>query len=154
MRPEEVKLRDAYEENPKDALEQGIFFEEELRSRAALWREVVGGARQDGPWLLGDNYVEVRYEGLLKDAPGEMGRLLRFLGARSGDPVVEQCVRKASFENMSKGRSRGEEDPNSLLRKGVSGDWKNVFIDGDKEIFKEEAGDLLVELGYEDSDDW
>ena len=40
------------------------------------------------------------------------------------------------------------------MRKGVSGDWREVFTERDKRIFKEEAGELLVELGYEDDLGW
>jgi hypothetical protein len=40
------------------------------------------------------------------------------------------------------------------LRKGVAGDWQNVFTEGDKEIFKDEAGKLLVRLGYEKDRKW
>jgi hypothetical protein len=41
-----------------------------------------------------------------------------------------------------------------MVRKGVSGDWRGAFTEGDRRIFKEEAGDLLVELGYEKDHDW
>lgn len=154
LRPGEVEKRDAYTEDPREALKSGIFDEEELRSRAVLWRDVVGGARQRGPQMLGKNYVEVRYEDLLENPLPEVERLLDSLGARSGKKVVQRCVEQASFEKMSKGRQRGDEDPGSLLRKGVAGDWKNVFTEKEKEIFKEEAGNLLVELGYESDDSW
>lgn len=154
LRPGEVERRDAYNENPQAVLENGIFDEEELRSRAALWREVVGEARKDGPELFGGNYLEVRYEDLLRNPGPETKRLFESLGARAGEKVVRRCVEQASFEKMSRGRQRGEEDPDSLLRKGVAGDWRNVFTKREKEIFKEEAGGLLVELGYESGREW
>ena len=46
------------------------------------------------------------------------------------------------------------EDPSSFFRKGVVGDWRNVFTERDKYVFKEEAGDLLIKLGYEEDSDW
>ena len=33
--------------------------------------------------------------------------------------------------------------------KGIVGDWRNFFTDRDESIFREEAGDLLRELGYD-----
>jgi len=36
----------------------------------------------------------------------------------------------------------------------VAGDWRNVFTEEDKRIFKEAAGDLLVELHYEKDNEW
>jgi len=36
----------------------------------------------------------------------------------------------------------------------VAGDWRNYFTARDKEIYKEEAGELLIRLGYERDLDW
>ena len=54
----------------------------------------------------------------------------------------------ASFERLSKGRTRGEEDPTSFFRKGVAGDWRDAFTGRDRRVFEEEAGGLLQKLGY------
>jgi Sulfotransferase domain len=132
----------------------GMFTEERLREVASSWRENVARAMEDGPRLFGENYAEVRYEELLERPGEEVGRLLRFLDADASENTVKRCVKKASFERWTRGRRQGEEDPTSLLRKGVAGDWKNVFTEEDREIFKDEAGDLLVRLGYEKDRDW
>lgn len=121
LRPGEAERREAYRGGGGQAAGPGMFDEEELRVRAAQWRETVGEATREGPELLGANYTEVRYESLLADAFAETGRLLRFLGAEAGDAVVRHCVEEASFERLSGGRRRGEEDPTSLVRKGVAG---------------------------------
>lgn len=42
----------------------------------------------------------------------------------------------------------------STFRKGLIGDWKNHFTPEHVEAFKDEAGDWLVEMGYEDDADW
>jgi hypothetical protein len=156
LKPEEVEKRDAYHEDPQGFLATGesLFVEERIRSLARNWAEVVGRARKDGPELLGENYAEVRYEELLARPEEELCRLLRFLGADASEGVVGSCVEAGSFERWSKGRERGQEDSVSLLRKGVAGDWRNAFAERDKEIFKEEANDLLMELGYEKVHDW
>jgi hypothetical protein len=60
----------------------------------------------------------------------------------------------SSFEKWSEGRERGEEDSSAFYRKGIAGDWKNVFTERDREIFKEAAGELLIRLGYERDGDW
>lgn len=142
---------DAYRQNPGDPRETGesIFAPGQLQKLASDWNQRVGRAVEDGPALLGENYTEVRYEGLLERPEEEMARLLRFLGTDSGEKSVRRCVDTASFEKLAKGRERGEEDSTSFFRKGVSGDWINVFTGEDKRIFNEEAGELLVKLGYE-----
>jgi hypothetical protein len=40
------------------------------------------------------------------------------------------------------------------FRAGKTGEWKRYFKDEHKSLFKEVAGDLLVRLGYEKSNDW
>lgn len=40
------------------------------------------------------------------------------------------------------------------FRKGRAGGWREEFSEQHKEAVKEEAGDLLVELGYEDGTGW
>jgi hypothetical protein len=40
------------------------------------------------------------------------------------------------------------------FRSGKTGGWKNHFTDAHKKLFKDVAGDLLVQLGYEKDNDW
>jgi hypothetical protein len=58
------------------------------------------------------------------------------------------------LNRIQTGRHRGEEDITSFLRKGIEGDWKNHFSEAHKQKFKEIAGDLLIELGYERDYRW
>jgi Sulfotransferase domain len=144
--------REAYR-NPTETRES-MFAGNSLRRMAAEWGARVGRTIEDGPALLGSNYAEVRYEDLLQRPDEEMAWLLRFLGADASQETVRRCVGAASFERLSKGRKRGEEDEFSFFRKGVAGDWKNAFTAEDRKVFKEEAGDLLMELDYEQDDNW
>jgi hypothetical protein len=156
LTPEERSRRDAYREDPRRFLEAGgsLFTEERIRDLATNWRARVRRAMKDGARLFGENYAEVRYENLLQSPEQEVGRLLEFLGADAGQKTVEWCIESARFERWSKGRERGQEDSTTLLRKGVVGDWKVVFNEQDREIFKEAAGDMLIKLGYEKSTCW
>lgn len=40
------------------------------------------------------------------------------------------------------------------FRKGKRGGWREHFSEENKRLFKQTTGDLLVRLGYEDSEDW
>lgn len=103
---------------------------------------------------LGHEYVTVRYEHLLTDTVGEMGRVLRELTGREPDLTrLEHAVAKNSFEATAQ-RARGEESKGAFLRKGISGDWKNYFTPESARVFDEYAGDLLIRLGYERDKDW
>jgi hypothetical protein len=155
IKPDQVAKREAYRKDPRALLETatGIFPEGDLGRSAERWSTRVGSAVKDGPALFGANYAEVKYEDLLEDTPGELERLLEVLGADAGEQVVKRCVDAASFERLSGGRKRGQEAP-SFFRKGVAGDWRDVFTEQNRRDFKAAAGDLLIELGYEEDDAW
>ena len=154
LEPEDLERRDAYRRNPASALTEGLFTKNRLKGIARGWGAQVGKAAEYGPALLGDNYAEVRYEDLLERPAGELGRLLGFLGADASEETVRRCIEAGSFEKWSRGRRTGEEESSSFYRKGVAGDWKNVFTEEDKRVFKAAAGDTLIELGYEADNDW
>ena len=104
---------------------------------------------RDGKELLGERYFEVRYEDLLANPVGATETVLGFLEADTGAAVVEACVEQASFERATGGRNRGDEKPTEFLRNGLAGQWREVFTADDRMTFEREAGDLLIELGYE-----
>ena len=155
IRPEILVKRDAYRANAEDFLARGesIFAEWQLANTAKNWASLTAKAMEDGSSFLGNNYTEVRYEHLLDRPVEEVVRLLDFLGADASRQPAEQCVEATSFERVSQ-RERGHEDSSSFFRKGVAGDWRNVFTEKDKQIFKEVAGDILIELGYEEDNNW
>jgi hypothetical protein len=152
---EKLAKREAYREDPDTFGSSGesIFTGEHVAEIASSWSTSVSRAMTDAN-LLGDNYYQVRYEDLIAEPVGEVRRLLQFLGADSSEEVARECVEAASFEQLSGGRVQGEEDSSSFYRKGVAGDWKNYFTDQDRRVFKEEAGELLIRLGYEKDLNW
>jgi len=156
LSPEELAKSEAYRRSPQELSQtgEGMFAEKTLRKAAQNWDLRVGQAIEKGPALFGDAYTEVRYEDLLERPNEEVERLLGFLEVDTDGELVEYCVDSASFAKLSNGRERGEEDPSSFYRKGVSGDWKELFNERDKQVYKEEAGELLIRLGYEKDGGW
>jgi len=152
---EALRKRDAYRADPEGFVARGesIFSEGKLEWHAKDWAELVGKTTEDGPMLLGENYAEVRYEDMLEQPVKEVRRLLEFLGADASEETVVRCVERNSFERKTK-RRKGEEDSTAFLRKGIAGDWRNVFTEEDKRIYKKDAGWLLLDLGYEKDLDW
>lgn len=147
--------RDAYLKDPGafGISGQSIFDAGETAALARDWKTFVGRAIEDGPGLLDGDYYQLCYEDLLTEPVAQVREVLKFLGADSSEEVARACVEAVSFEKKA-GRKPGQEDPTSFYRKGVSGDWKGVFTRGDRQAFKEEAGDLLIELGYEVDESW
>lgn len=156
LTPEEQAKRASYRTDPEGVLRsgEGLFTAKRLKNIATGWNHQISRVIEDGPKLLGSGYAEVRYEDLLERPVEETARLLEFLGADASRETVARCVESASFERWTKDRKRGQEDSTSFLRKGVAGDWRNVFTGRDRRVFKEIAGDLLIRLGYERDYDW
>jgi glycosyltransferase involved in cell wall biosynthesis len=154
--PEQRRLRAAYRADPAGFVASGtsIFRDGMLASTARDWARLVRSAMRQGPQCFGDDYIEVRYEDLLERGPEEIRRLLSFLDVEASPRTASRCLRAARFERSSHGRKRGTEDSLSPARIGMAGDWSRVFTAEDRRIFKEAAGDLLIELGYERDHDW
>ena len=97
----------------------------------------------------------IRYEDLLEDDEGILEDVLINRCELGITPsALEEAIEKESFERLSGGRKRGEEDVSAHYRKGVAGDWRNYFTEPVKDRFKESYGDLLIAAGYESGDDW
>jgi hypothetical protein len=150
LTPEELEIRDEYLQDRGAFLASGrsMFIEVRLAQLARRWSYRIGKAHHEGTTLYGDRYLEIRYEDLLRDTPNTLRRVFEFLHARRGDAVIERCIRASKFERASN-RRQGEEDPNSFFRKGVAGDWRDVFTERDREIYGNLAGERLIEMGYE-----
>jgi hypothetical protein len=89
---------------------------------------------------------------LLRKPDHELTRLLDFLGLARDPVILDRMKERSSFEYIT-GRKRGQADNSKFYRKGIAGDWRNHFTREDMDLFAAEAGDLLVELGYESSAD-
>jgi hypothetical protein len=111
-----------------------------------LWMETVTAGTEAAEAF--PHYLHLRYEDLLADTPGQARRLLEFIGADARREIVDRCVEASSFEAMSGGRRRGEEDVTSFVRKGAAGDWRLWFTDEQAARFDESAGTMLDMLGY------
>lgn len=62
--------------------------------------------------------------------------------------VLDAIIENHRFEKLTDGRSKGEDDPDSHLRKGEPGDWKNHFTDRVMRAFEDAYGDIAKRLGY------
>jgi len=74
--------------------------------------------------------------------------------AGASEEMLKEVLEKNSYEKLSKGRKKGEEDTSSHYRKGVAGDWKNHFNERHIRYFKNAMNDILVKYGYEKDENW
>lgn len=119
-----------------------------IEDNAPLWKEHL----INWQGVVSDDCV-IKYEDLIKSPIERLRQLLKFLNVPVPHEKLVEAVEKHSF-NAKNGRDPGEEDVRSFKRKAVSGDWRNHFDERHKEIFKSHAGDVLIELGYEDDLSW
>jgi hypothetical protein len=109
----------------------------------AAQRSWVDGSR------LSENERVFKYEDLNGPNGLEHFReLFAHCDIRLPDKALRGLVADHSFENLSGGRKKGEENKQDHLRKGVAGDWKNHFDDDVAEYFAKVTGDLVDVLGY------
>jgi hypothetical protein len=99
-------------------------------------------------WLSQPDVFCLRFEDLILERDVALAKLLGYLEVRGLDLQVsrEQAITilKAGIAPKKSG----------TFRKGQPGNWREHFTDANKVSFKEIAGDLLFQLGYEDGDSW
>lgn len=97
-----------------------------------------------------DTVMLVRYEELVAaDNFGVFKRLFDHCDIRIPADLLKELLQDNSFERLSGGRQRGEENKKASYRKGVHGDWKNYFNGKLEQRFAEATDDLLTAWGYE-----
>lgn len=100
------------------------------------------------------HFFEFKYEDLIQNEPAIFRQIFEHYGF--SEAAVQNCLQIAerfSFKNKSK-RSKGTINKKSHLRSGLTGEWREVFTDRQKDKFKELFGDVLIQLGYETNNDW
>ncbi len=125
--------------------EQLLCHEVMVRESMAWWREHLQRDEQAVKLYPKLKIRFVRYEDLHRDTQGEREKLFEFLGVDPSKAARITGDLKPGFK---------KERPSEFLRKGAVGDWRNYFTEETKSWFKQEAGEPLIQYGYETSMDW
>lgn len=99
-------------------------------------------------WLKYPQVLCIKFEDLVLKREETLESWIDYL-ERRGAKI--QCSKQKAIEILSKSIYPKK---SGTFRKGIPGDWKEHFSDKNKEVFKQVAGDLLQELGYEDTNNW
>jgi hypothetical protein len=151
----ELRIRNAFAKNPEPffAGERSVFTEERIRKSTRLWVENVTESDQAGRDLYGDRYLALRFEDLLGNPFETVSQVWRLLG--KGPMGMEDLVVKEMEQNPDADwQNEVGSDVVSKLKKGKKGSWRKLFTERDKRIFKQIAGELLIDWGYEQDLDW
>lgn len=132
--------------NPLDGL---LGNEEWVRHHARHWAEVVRQSRLALPGLTeeGARVLDLRYEQMHADLPGQVNRIYEFLGL---DPTLAE---PPSRETKTLPGFR-KENRQSFFRKGTVGEWRSHLDEKLCSIIKEEAGEEMIAAGYEKDLNW
>jgi hypothetical protein len=99
-------------------------------------------------WLEQPEVLCLRFEDLILDRQAALGRILDYLVQRGFTPCLRREQELAILEQAIAPKKSG------TFRKGQPGNWREHFSEANKALFKEQAGDLLLRLGYEKDNDW
>lgn len=107
----------------------------------------------------GGSMLVIRYEELHEHAQACVRRVADFMGLHVDDESIEEAVGKTTFLRMKEaertfGRGAKKTGPEIFMRKGVVGDWQNLFDEEAKNVFKKRECGALIRLGYEDNVSW
>ena len=122
---------------------------------AALW------AKHVNYWFASKRFMNlffIRYEDLLADPLPILKKMFSFLGVERTDEYLEKIIEETRFEKLQKTEPvkgmKSADGNNRFFRSGTKGNWHKHFTDVDVEKFKEQGGQTLIELGYEEDLKW
>ncbi len=154
---EDLAIRNDLINDPQPFLsgERSIFTSPGLHRAAHGWVRNVKETVNQGKDLFAKNFLSMRFEDLLDDPFSIMQPAWNLLGVDSTLPELEAAITQEMSSNPDADWQRQTKaDLADKIRKGVPGSWQDVFTEQDKQIFKEIAGDSLIEWGYEQDHNW
>jgi len=99
-------------------------------------------------WINDDQVFSVKYEDLMSEGKDEIIRkMINFYKLKSRIEFDENELLIECHKSINPDKSH-------TFRKGGSGNWKKHFSEEHIDLLKDVAGDILIDLGYEDSLDW
>jgi Sulfotransferase domain len=99
-------------------------------------------------WMELPEVLCLRFEDLILNRMETLERILDYLEGRGYQPHLPRDQAIAALEAAVAPKKSG------TFRKGKPGNWREHFTQTNKALFKENAGDILLHLGYESGSDW
>ena len=133
---------------------RSIFTENVIRRVANGWVKNIQETEEEGRRLFGENYFSLRYEDLLAQPFDAMQKLWNFLGVQADRSLEKSITDEMSSNPDEEWQVKRNEDIASFLPKGQAGNWQRLFTARDKSLFKEAAGEMLIQWNYEKDLSW
>jgi len=134
---------------------RSVFSEKVLRQAAEGWVHNVVETDRTARELLGAQYHVLRYEDLLARTWEQMSALWSFLGVDAAAPGLQDSLQAEMAQNPDADwQQQKAGEIASALQKGKRGTWRELFTPRDRQIFKEAAGQTLIDWKYEKDFNW
>ena len=161
--------------DPRDLLVSQVFFATDMHEEhgmhdyykslpdiSARLKVAITGIEQEGlrmvnvkqryegvfQWLEQKNVMCMRFEDLINNRDATLNMMLDEVEKTGYKiPVEREKTLEVLVQSIQPKKSH-------TFRAGKTGGWKTYFTDEHKKLFKNIAGDLVVRLGYEQSNDW
>jgi hypothetical protein len=99
-------------------------------------------------WLETPGVMCLRFEDLINDRDATLNAMLEEVEKTDYKiPTPREKALSVLVEAIQPGKSH-------TFRSGKTGGWREFFTAEHKKLFKDVAGDLVVRLGYEKTNDW
>jgi hypothetical protein len=102
-------------------------------------------------WLKNSNILHIRYEELVRNARTRRRTILRIVNFLWDDLQTLELSKRKLVRMMEKNIDASN---SKTFRKGKIGGWRTEFSNQHKLEFKKVAGQFLIELGYENNEQW
>ena len=99
-------------------------------------------------WLAESAILSLSFEEIILERETAFKKLFDYLEARGAKFSVTREDALAVLRRAIQPKKSG------TFRKGKTGNWREHFTEANKTLFKETAGDILIDLGYEKDLDW
>jgi hypothetical protein len=99
-------------------------------------------------WLATPGVLSLRFEDLILKREQALGCLLDYLAEHGFIPSAGRAQAILALQQAIAPKRSG------TFRKGKPGNWREHFTETNKAVFKEQTGDLLLRMGYEQDLNW
>uniref|UniRef100_A0A8C2G0Z6 Sulfotransferase n=1 Tax=Cyprinus carpio TaxID=7962 RepID=A0A8C2G0Z6_CYPCA len=127
-------------------LKSSVKFPQSVMIWGAMSSAGVGPLFTFGSWFDHESILYIFYEERIADLKGSVEKIAKFLGKSLSPDVTEKITEHCVFKNMKQNKMSSlslvpeeymDQKKSVFLRKGIAGDWKNLFTEKMKDmIFK------------------
>lgn len=153
----DLEIRDDFADSAEPFYrgKRSIFTRDWLLRDIRSWRENLQETTASGERLFGNQFRIVKYEDLIAHPEKMLRELWAFIGVKNAGLPESSVIEKELDRNPDKAwQKKQSKEIVSNLEKGKAGSWKDLFVERDKQLVKKQAGQALIDWGYEKDLEW